>query len=357
MGLRLKKRNSLRRYFRGSNQTDVGTMKNLRKLFTLALCSCHLSACTSIGSYVMSNPGVYLSEAEFIKAKPSEIGFEKQKFCSEFTRDCITYLTAAPYQAADFSPGSAVYYNLHATGNGVENVVAHRMTPDSFNRFSGNALVLHGYGGNKEAMMATAIYLRALGMEVIIPDLFGHGESKQAFAFAAKEHAILNELLAQLASKQKGKPTLVVGHSMGSLTASNLLSSDYVEAGILLAPMMSFELAAKEYLPYKSALLSSFFYSRIEHMVNQTLANASVTLEETNMLTTLANTEKPVLLINSDVDTLSPPAYFSSVNNNLVKKVMFKNRSHSSLMVFDRNDAGSVEQWLGDIKVFTLVAH
>lgn len=232
-------------------------MEKLAKLLTLALCMFSLSGCTSVGSYVMSNPDVYLSEAEFIKAKPSDIGFEKHKFCSVSTTQCITYLAAEPYQAADFSPDSSVYYNLHATGNSVENTISHRMTPDTFNRFKGTALLLHGYGGSKEAMMAMAIYFRALGMNVVIPDLFGHGQSKEAFAFAAKEHHILDELLAKL-----------------------------------------------------------------------------------------AYAEKPVLLINSDVDSLSPPAYFSSIENEFIEKVTFKTRSHSSLMVFDRNDVDIVETWL-----------
>lgn len=321
-------------------------MENLAKLLTLALCMFSLSGCTSIGSYVISNPDVYLSEAEFIKAKPSDIGFEKHKFCSVSTTQCITYLAAEPYQAADFSADSSVYYNLHATGNSVENTISHRMTPDTFNRFKGTALLLHGYGGSKEAMMAMAIYFRALGMNVVIPDLFGHGESQEAFAFAAKEHNILDELLAKLALNQIDKRTVVVGHSMGALTASNLLLSENVNAAILLAPMMSFELAAKEYLPYKSPLLSRLFYSRIDDIVNQTMADAAVTIEETNLLSKLAYAEKPVLLINSDVDSLSPPAYFSSIQNEFVEKVTFKTRSHSSLMVFDGDDVGEIESWL-----------
>lgn len=72
-------------------------------------------------------------------------------------------------------------------------------------------------------------------------------------------------------------------------------------------------------------------------------------VEETNVLDKLTETEKPVLLINSDIDSLSPPAYFSAVKNNLVEKVIFKNRSHSSLIVFDRDDAGYVEKWLEEI--------
>lgn len=76
------------------------------------------------------------------------------------------------------------------------------------------------------------------------------------------------------------------------------------------------------------------------------MADASVTIDETNMLNILTETEKPVLLINSNVDSLSPPAYFSTVKNNVVEKVVFKDRSHSSLMVFGSDDTGYVEKWL-----------
>jgi pimeloyl-ACP methyl ester carboxylesterase len=321
-------------------------MENFTKLLAVTLYIFSLSGCTSIGSYVMSNPDIYLSEAQFIKAKPSDIGFEKHTFCSFSTTQCITYLTAESYQAAEFSQESSVYYNLHATGNNVENTISHRMTPDTFNRFKGTALLLHGYGGSKEAMMASAIYFRALGMNVIIPDLFGHGESTEAFVFATKEHGILNELLAEPLLNQTNNPTVVVGHSMGALTASNLLSSEYVDAAILLAPMMSFDVAAKEYLPYKSPLLSHFFHSEIDNIVSQAMFEAGVTIQETNLLPKLTETKKPVLLINSDVDSLSPPAYFSSIQNELVKKITFNARSHSSLMVFDRDDVIEIENWL-----------
>ncbi len=74
-------------------------MENFTKLLAVTLYIFSLSGCTSIGSYVMSNPGIYLSEAQFIKAKPSDIGFEKHTFCSFSTTQCITYLTAESYQA------------------------------------------------------------------------------------------------------------------------------------------------------------------------------------------------------------------------------------------------------------------
>jgi len=153
-------------------------------------------------------------------------------------------------------------------------------------------------------------------------------------------------VIEQIPEKQTDKRTNSVGHSMGALTATNLLSSKYINAAILLAPMMSFELAAREYLPYKSPLLNKLFQNQLGDIVNQTMINAKVTIQETDLLYKLKGTEKPVLLINSNIDTLSPPAYFSSIQNEQVEKVLFKNRSHSSLMVFGSNDISEVEHWL-----------
>ncbi|MCW8108971.1 lysophospholipase [Alteromonas ponticola] len=303
------------------------------------------SGCTTIGSYVLSNPDVYLSEAEFIKAAPEEIGFTRSEFCSPDKKECIPYITAPPYHADDFPTNGSVYYNLHAIGNGVENTVTHRMTADTFNRFKGTALLLHGYGGNKEVMMATAIYFRAIGMNVVIPDLFGHGESNETFVFAAREHQILSKLLGQLANEIEG-PTIVIGHSMGALTASNLLSSEQVDAAILLAPMMRFDLAAKKYLPYKAPFLSRIFSDHIDDIIIQTMKNASVTLDETDLLNNLTNTRKPVLLVNSNIDSVSPPSYFLSDANSQVTQLIFKNRAHSSLMAFDKQDSSKIEKWL-----------
>jgi esterase/lipase len=304
------------------------------------------SGCTSVGSYIISNPDIYLSEAEFIKAEPEEIGFTKHEFCSQ-KKVCIPYLTAPPYFSEDFQTGSSVYYNLHAIGSGVENTISHTMTPDTFNRINGTAVILHGYGGNKEVMMATAIYFRALGMNVVIPDLFGHGESNEKFAFGSREHHLLFQLIRQMTDKKENKELIVVvGHSMGTLTASNLLSSEYVDAAILLAPMMRFDLAAKEYLPNKSPLLSRFFSKHIDNIVTHAMEDASVTLKETDILINLNESNKAVLLVNSNIDSVSPISYFLPVKNKQLTKLIFENRAHSSLMVFNKEDSSKIEKWL-----------
>lgn len=308
--------------------------------------SIFLTGCTSIGSYVIKHPGVYLSEAEFISKKPEEMGFEQDEHCIENSDLCLQYLFADAYSFTD----KAVSYNLHASSNGIETKVSHTMTPDTFNRYRGTAILLHGYGGNKKVLIATAIYFRALGMKVIVPDLFGHGQSKQPFQFAAKEHEVLSDLLNSMKSDE---PVLVVGHSMGALPATQLLTSDQVNAGILLAPMMRFDLAAKKYLPYKSPFMASIFSSSLDDIVVNSMRSANVELAETDVLTLIKQGDKSTLLVTSDLDPVSPTEYFAAIENPNIHQVTWLGRNHSSLMLFDKADATMIEAWLdglGDFK-------
>lgn len=323
---------------------DKLTMIHIVRLLVLAALV-FLNGCTTIGSYVVSKPSVYLSEAEFISAEPEKIGFEQRKYCTKNTRVCLPYLFALPYQTTD----EPVSYHLHSFSNGVENNVSYRMTPDQFQRFNGTAVLVHGYGGNKRVMLATAMYFRALGMKVIVPDLFGHGDSEQSFQFGAKEHLVLTELLERLSQNEA---VLVVGHSMGALPASNLLNAKPVKAAMLLAPMMRFDLAAKEYLPYKSPSMASLFSSHLDEIIQYSLSEAKIQLADTDLRTVLQKSEKPVLMVTSDSDPVSPTEYFSVVNKTNITRIVWQNRSHSSLMLFDSKNAEAIETWLAQLKEF-----
>lgn len=317
-----------------------------RIITLLTLCfSVLLTGCTTVGSYIIKHPDLYLSEAEFVSTDPEKIGFSRQKYCDETEGACIQYLYAEPFQATD----KAVFYNLHSSSNGIENKISHRMTPDTFNRYRGTAVLVHGYGGNKKVLIATAMYFRALGMKVVVPDLFGHGDSEQAFQFATKEHKVINSLIKTLKTDE---PILALGHSMGALPASRLLKSEQVDAAILLAPMMRFDLAAKEYLPYKSPMLASVFTSSLSDIVTESMQDAQVTLAETDIIAPLERTKKPILLVTSDSDPVSPSPYFEAVASPKLTHLVWPKRSHSSLMLFDGKDAKILEQWLTDIAVF-----
>ncbi len=320
-------------------------MNQIIKVLAFAVVTVYLTGCVAVGHYVVSNPDIYLSEREFINVDPEEAGFSKEMFCSNKTNQCIPYLSALPYQASDYPEDGAIRYTLHASGNGVENSISHRLTPDTFNRFKGTAVLLHGYGGNKEIMLVAAMYFRALGMNVIVPDLFGHGESPERFAVAAKEHTIINELLTEL-EQTNTTPVIAVGHSMGALPASKLLASQYIDGAILLAPMMRFDLAAKQYLPHKSSFMNDIFAPHLDEIITVTMEDADVTLQQTDLLSSITATTKPVLIINSDIDIVSPPEYFAHLTSSNIEKEVFNARIHASLMLFDAKDALIIEDWL-----------
>lgn len=327
---------------------------SLVKSLMIFFCGYLLSGCTTIGSHVISNPDIYLSEAELLNASPESKGFKKQTFCLSNENICIPYLIAAPYNPKDFKKNQAVFYNLHAGGNGVVNEISHRMKPDTFNRFKGTAVLLHGYGASKEAMMVTAFYFRALGMKTVIPDLYGHGDSDEDFAFAAREHLSFSKLLSALKQKNElHEPVILVGHSMGSLPSVNLLL-EYPEASgaILLAPMLRFDEAAKRYLSYKFPNLSQLLSEqKLGDIVNNAMEEARVDLADTDIIEKSKQSSKPILFINSDIDSVSPALYFSQLKGEHIQLTEFKGRSHPSLIAFSTKDAEVVEQWLST-KIF-----
>lgn len=76
------------------------------------------------------------------------------------------------------------------------------------------------------------------------------------------------------------------------------------------------------------------------------MEDASVTLKETDILINLNESNKPVLLVNSNIDSVSPISYFLPVKNKQLTKLIFENRAHSSLMVFNKEDSSKIEKWL-----------
>ena len=97
-------------------------------------------------------------------------------------------------------------------------------------------------------------------------------------------------------------------------------------------------------------MLNALFADHVGSIVEHTLEKASVRLEDTDLLPAINDSNKPVLIVNSDVDNVSPPTYFAFTDNQNVHQLLFRNHSHSSLMVFDGEDVIHIEEWLSQFK-------
>lgn len=318
------------------------------KLTTLIVSALLLTGCTSIGTHILSNPKIYLSDSGFQNIDLKRFDIEKNELCILSDSECIKYLYAISYQPEEFPEHANVHYTIDATGNGVTNNFTYKAAATTFNRVKGTAILFHGFGASKEAMLALSIYFRSIGMDIIAVDLFGHGESTRDFALGAKEHEVFSSLISEINAKQAlVKPVIAVGHSMGALTAAKIsLDSKIVDGAILLAPMIQFDDAAEFYLAYKSPMLNKMFSEHMGEIVSAVMEDKSVSPLETNTSLIIKETHKPTLIFNSDVDTVSPAEQFTFQSNDVVQTEVLTKRSHSSLIAFDVEDAKTVEEWL-----------
>jgi dienelactone hydrolase len=99
--------------------------------------------------------------------------------------------------------------------------------PDS--ETTAGAVVFHGYGGCKEAMLGLALNLAEVGFACIVPDLPGHGEHPEPLG-----PALLEEARGAVEQVRRYGPVLAIGHSLGGRLA--LLSG--ADAVVAISPAL-----------------------------------------------------------------------------------------------------------------------
>ena len=117
-------------------------------------------------------------------------------------------------------------------------------------------LLMHGKNFNADYWTSTALYLKAQGYSVLIPDQIGFGKSSKPthyqYSFAALAHHTHN-----LVNSLNIEKSIVIGHSMGGMLASRytLMYPRSVESLILVNPI-----GLENYLKYVTYKDTDFFY-------------------------------------------------------------------------------------------------
>lgn len=97
------------------------------------------------------------------------------------------------------------------------------------------AVLLHGYGSSKEAMLGLALSLAEAGLTCTVPDLPGHGENPRSFGPEVVESA-----RAAVRHARRHGPVVAVGNSLGGRLA--LLS--HADAVVAISPALPQEPSA-----------------------------------------------------------------------------------------------------------------
>ena len=239
-------------------------------------------------------------------------------------------------------------YQVTIQTNGKEELSRLEIERDDVDAYSGLVVLIHGFRASKEYMANSALYFRFLGFDVIVPDLLGHGESSPGIRFGIEDSDVLDQLLDTL--EVSAKPIIVVGNSLGAVAATRLLNlRDDIAGLILQAPMVVFDQAVVNYANAYSPFYSSFAPdSAIRSGAVKALQDAGVRLEQTNIVLTLSNGTRPVLILVSTDDPVAPPDSYTSISSELISVVEVSGRSHPSMSVINQQDNQVIQNWLSN---------
>jgi pimeloyl-ACP methyl ester carboxylesterase len=309
----------------------------------ILLCTISLVGCSSaVSSYISSQQSFGYDQISSGYTLVQQ-GFSKSEFCSIATGSCLSYLEAMP-----MTDKKRLSYQVTIQANGKEELSRLEIERKDTNFYSGLVVLIHGFRASKEYMVNSALYFRFLGFDVIVPDLLGHGESSPGIRFGIEDSDILSELLDKI--DVSGKPIFVVGNSLGAVAATQLLNlRNDIDGLVLQAPMVVFDQAVVNYANAYSPFYSSFIPdSSIGTGAVKALKDADVTLEQTNIVSTLPNSERPVLILVSTNDPVAPPYSFSPLSSELISVVEVSGRSHPSMSVINQQDNEVIQSWLSN---------
>ena len=307
------------------------------------LCTISLVGCSSaVSSYISSQQSFSYDQIASSDTLAQQ-GFLKSEFCSITTGSCLSYLEATP-----MSDKQRLSYQVTIQANGKEELSRLEIERSGTTCYSGLVVLIHGFRASKEYMVNSALYFRFLGFDVIVPDLLGHGESSPGIRFGIEDSDVLSELLDGL--EVSGKPIFVVGNSLGAVSATRLINlRNDIDGLVLQAPMVVFDQAVVNYANAYSPFYSSFIPdSSIRTGAVKALKDADVTLEQTNIVSTLPDSESPVLILVSTNDPVAPPTSYTPISSDLISVVEVSGRSHPSMSVINQQDNEVIQGWLSN---------
>jgi len=214
----------------------------------------------------------------------------------------------------------------------------------------GVAIVCHGFGQNRHAMVKHAELLQKLGFSTILFDQRRFGKSKADHGTLGWREATDAVALIHWVRETMGQKTRIVliGCSMGAITSMNALRYTAVDAVI------------EDSGPATMEQILNPFYANISKRKNPYLreaftraaTKAGVRMEDNRPIDAVAASSVPILCIGSDGDTLIPAADAEKIctvsRNPLSRFEIFGNEPHAlSILDYDHY-AKVVTEFLDD---------
>ncbi|RUO33670.1 alpha/beta hydrolase [Aliidiomarina soli] len=211
----------------------------------------------------------------------------------------------------------------------------------------GTYILIHGFRTNKESLFFIAESMRFAGFDVVLVDLYGHGNSEGAFTFSGKPEA---QAVSQLldANNFTG-PLHLAGMSMGGTAVSHLAPlRDDIESLLLLAPMLEF---------VDSFVDAGRAYTRSAHLVPESslkkgaryaLDEAGTTQADTAAVQRVGELGIPILIMGSVEDRITSLDRLQDLaaSNQDITLHAVQPRTHHGMILWDTDDFGAWIRWM-----------
>lgn len=176
-------------------------------------------------------------------------------------------------------------------------------------------------------------------------DLLGHGELVATKGFGVTDSEYIQRFIdTELDNTQ---PIIAVGNSMGGLVATSLLNQKAVDGAILQAPMIRFDNALLGYVrdrkPWYNFLLSD---NLLKDAANSALYEVGVSLEQTNTIGLLKNSNAPLLIFSSNIDRVAPYTDYAPLHGNNINVIEINKVEHPYMSMIGQFEHEKILNWL-----------
>lgn len=208
----------------------------------------------------------------------------------------------------------------------------------------GTVVLLHGYGDNWSWMTPWSFYFQSRGFHTLMPDLPGQaGTTVADFSFGARD---VNYLEPWLNQQQVSHPLIVVGHSMGAISATYLAKAVDAEALVLLAPSsplaQAAPSAARAFNPLLSLLVPN---ASINAGTQQALRQLQIEDVDTDLRIMLNGWNKPTLVVSAQQDEVISRSWPAQLHSLQMQQYQ-QQGNHMAVLKPGKQEQQLMDTWL-----------
>lgn len=299
-----------------------------------------LSGCASMVSNITTHPG---HKGPYLALTPGILAKLHIQDAGPCQAPCIAFDRGQPWPQAGSGPTPTLQLEIDSDPPRHDQVTAAQ------SQLTGTAILLPGYGESRQDMLAWAVYFQSRGFHTLVPDLPGQGATGiDDFSFGVRDASYLAPWFQ---AQGTPGPVIVVGHSMGAISATYLAKTIHADGLVLLAPSSPFleatQGAAHFFFPTLSRWLPA---SSLGSGLADALHTMGISNAQTDLRPLLAAMTQPVLVMSASHDGVIADDWPATLQGPALTQRTFARDNHFTLALPTQEKRQQLDLWLARLE-------